>query len=145
MNSAQRRGPSFERQVADWLKVHGFPFADRRVRTGVKDKGDITGIFNWVLELKAPGKGRPLNLSQALKEAELEAQNDGVSNYAAIVKRTRTNVKDSYAVIPLWRLARSILIESRVSVLVNCLIARGMSRYEAELIAYPEEETDASS
>lgn len=94
--------------MADFLKDNGFPFADRRVKTGAKDKGDIGGVLDWVIECKAPGPGKPLNLSQALTEAEVEAANAGASMFAAVVKRTQKNVRDSYAVVPLWALVQLI-------------------------------------
>lgn len=97
----QHRGPRFERQVADYIKEQGFPFADRRVKTGAKDKGDIGGVPGWVLECKAPGPGKPLNLAQAMNEAEVEAANDGAEWFAAVVNRAGKNVSESYVVLPL--------------------------------------------
>lgn len=90
-----------------------FPYADRRVKTGAKDKGDIGGIPHWVIECKSPGPGKPLNLSAAMKEAQAEAQNAGVTRFAAVVKRTQKNVADAYAVVPLWILRA--LIEDQLA------------------------------
>lgn len=93
-----------------------FEFADRRVRTGAKDKGDIGGIPGWVIECKAPGPGKPLNLAQAMAEAEVEAGNAGVTCYAAVVKRTRKNVSQAYGVVPLWLLRLLIVLSTSQSV-----------------------------
>ena len=97
----QYRGSRFEREVADYLAASGFEFADRKVRTEAKDTGDIAGIRNWTLELKAPGKDRPLNLSQAMNEAKVEAANAKTAWYAAIVNRWGKGVAESYVVMPL--------------------------------------------
>jgi hypothetical protein len=106
----QRRGSELEREVADYFAEEpAFPFADRRVKTGAKDKGDIGGIPGWVIECKAPGPGKPLNLPAALDEGNVEAANAGVPNYAAVVKRTRKNVREAYGVVPLWQLRAMIV------------------------------------
>lgn len=41
----RQKGSTFERLTADYLKANGFPFADRRVKSGNKDKGDIGGVM----------------------------------------------------------------------------------------------------
>ena len=75
--SAKAAGSSFERQAADFLKANGFPFADRRVKSGAKDKGDIGGVHvhgrRVVLECKNTAK---INLGSWAAEAETERVND---------------------------------------------------------------------
>jgi hypothetical protein len=76
--SAKAAGSSFERGTADFLKVNGFPFADRRVKSGAKDKGDIGGVHVHgrpvVLECKNTAR---INLGSWAAEAEVERVNDG--------------------------------------------------------------------
>ncbi|MCP3799761.1 hypothetical protein NLX83_10875 [Allokutzneria sp. A3M-2-11 16] len=55
----RRRGAEAERKVAGWLRDHGFPGAERAVRTGfttggrtVADPGDITGTPALVWQVK---------------------------------------------------------------------------------------------
>ena len=73
----RQKGSSFERMVADFLKAHGFPFADRRVKSGAKDKGDIGGVGTeagrLVLECKNTSK---ISLGTWAAEAETERVND---------------------------------------------------------------------
>ena len=98
-----RKGPRFERLVADYLQGEGFLAADRRVKTGAKDKGDVTGIPDWTFELKDLAT---INLSQMVNEAIIEAANAGSTWFAGIQKRRGKNVRDSYVVMPLWLFAR---------------------------------------
>lgn len=73
----RQKGSSFERLVADYLKANGFPFADRRVKNGAKDKGDIGGVGieagRLVLECKNTSK---ISLGTWAAEAEVERLND---------------------------------------------------------------------
>lgn len=73
----RQKGSTFERMIADYLKINGFPFADRRVKSGAKDKGDVGGVGihdqRLVLECKNTSK---INLGTWAKEAEVERIND---------------------------------------------------------------------
>lgn len=82
------KGSSFERMVADFLKDHGFPFADRRVKSGAKDKGDIGGVMahgeRLVLECKNTSK---ISLGTWAVEAETERLNDNALAGMIVHKR----------------------------------------------------------
>jgi len=77
-----------ERVVADFLAVHGFPFADRRVRTGAADKGDVGGVQvhgeRVAIECKDVAK---MNLAGWVSEAEAERVNDGALVGVVVHKR----------------------------------------------------------
>lgn len=75
-NPNGRKGATAERAVADTLKNAGWEHADRRVKNGAKDRGDIAGISGVVIEVK---NCATLNLSGWLAEAHVEADNDGSS------------------------------------------------------------------
>jgi hypothetical protein len=86
--SAKAAGTRFEREVADWLAKHVDDRIDRRVKTGGKDKGDLTG---WrfagrriVAELKNVNK---LDLAGWITEAETERGNDDALVGLVIHKR----------------------------------------------------------
>jgi hypothetical protein len=98
-----RKGPRFERLVADYLAGEGFHAADRRIKTGARDKGDITGIPDWTLETKDL---KTIDLAGMVTEATVEAANAGTTWFAAIQKRRGKNVRDAYVVLPLWLFAR---------------------------------------
>lgn len=90
------KGNKFAGSVADYLGT------ERRVLNGNKDKGDLVSR-TWVHEIKAPGRGKPLNLSAAMTEAKAEAKNAGVGNYSVIARRTGYPVAEALFVIPLWK------------------------------------------
>lgn len=87
--SAKAAGTRFERSVADWLaEVLADDRIDRRVRNGVKDRGDITGVRvhgqRVVLELKDVSR---TDLSGWVREAHVEAGNDDALVGLVIHKR----------------------------------------------------------
>ena len=73
----RQKGSSFERLIADHFKGNGFPFADRRVKTGAKDKGDIggVGVHGQRLVFEAKNTSR-ISLGTWAAEAETERVND---------------------------------------------------------------------
>jgi hypothetical protein len=93
------RGARYERAVADLFQAAGFMWADRKAKRGPRDRGDVTGIEDWTLECKDWEK---INLAGFVDEATIEAANAGTPWFAAIIKRRRKNVRDSYVVMPLW-------------------------------------------
>lgn len=97
MSAAKRKGSIFEAQVVGYLREHGFPQAERRVMGGSRDRGDVAGVPDWVMELKAT---RALDLAGALREAAVGARHAGVGRYAAVLKRRQHGVADSYVVMP---------------------------------------------
>lgn len=97
-NPSKRKGSAFERDVVDYLKVNGFPWAERRALEGVNDRGDVAGIPGVVLEVKAC---KQIDLAGFMGEAEREAANAGVSIFAVIAKRRMKPTSEAYAVMPL--------------------------------------------
>lgn len=75
--SAKAAGSSMERMVADYFRDNGFPFADRRVKTGAKDCGDVGGVHvhdrRLAIEVKNTAK---ISLGTWAAEAETERIND---------------------------------------------------------------------
>jgi hypothetical protein len=104
-NPNGRKGATFERDVAELWKAAGFFWADRKVKRGRHDQADITGVEDWALECK---NEKTINLAGAIDEATIEAANAGVRWFAAIIKRRRKNVRDAYAVMPLWQLVELV-------------------------------------
>lgn len=79
-----KKGPKFEADVVAWLCEHGFPYAERRVMGGSRDRGDVGGIPGVVLELKNCARQE---LAGWVDEARAEAANAGVSVWAVVAKR----------------------------------------------------------
>jgi len=88
----RQKGSSYERMLADYLKVNGFPFADRRVKSGSKDKGDIGGIHahGQRVVIEAKNYGGRLLPGPWIKEAQKEAANDGAPIGIVVAKRRGT-------------------------------------------------------
>lgn len=97
------KGSSFERLVADYLKAHGFPFTDRRVKNGAKDKGDIGGVGTTagrlVFECKNTSK---ISLGTWAAEAETERVNDEALAGVIVHKRHgKGQAKDQWVTMTL--------------------------------------------
>ena len=75
--SAKAAGRSFERLIADYLATHVDDRVDRRVKTGSKDRGDISGLRHMgqriVIECKNTTK---IALGTWANQAEVERGND---------------------------------------------------------------------
>jgi hypothetical protein len=110
MTAGKRAGARFEQQVVDYLVQHGFPYAERRVMGGSRDRGDIAGVLGWTLEAKAT---RELDLASAVDETIKESQNAGTIWYAAILKRRRKPTADAYVVMPLYLFAELLREDQR--------------------------------
>jgi hypothetical protein len=88
--SAKKAGASFERLIADHLAlVLDNEHIDRRVKRGVKDRGDISGVRTTggqrvVIEAKNVAK---LDLPGWTREAQLEAGNDDALVGVVVHKR----------------------------------------------------------
>lgn len=87
-NPNGRKGSSFERVIADYLRDNWDDRIDRRVKTGAKDKGDIAnfriGRHRLVIECK---NVKAMNLSGWVGEAQEEALNDDAVAGVAVHKR----------------------------------------------------------
>jgi hypothetical protein len=89
--SAKKAGSSFERLVADYLaETLNDDRIDRRVKAGNKDRGDVGGVRTIrggrvVLEVKDYG-GR-FEVSEWLRQAEVERANDDAAVGAVVAKR----------------------------------------------------------
>lgn len=87
--SAKAAGSRFERTVADYLRDNVSEFIDRRVKTGAKDKGDISGVRSRgkrvVIECKDTTR---TNLAGWITEAHTQAGNDDASVGVVVHKRT---------------------------------------------------------
>ena len=94
-----KKGPLFESQVVDYLRSHGFPWAERRVQGGSKDRGDVGGVPAVTLEVKNCARLEP---AAWVDEAAVEAANAGTEVYAVVAKRRgKGDVGQSYVIMPL--------------------------------------------
>ena len=104
-NPSGRRGADWEQKVADYLKEE-FPLAERRVKNGRLDRGDIAGIPNVVIECKAE---RTIDIPGYLGELALEMENADARFGFVFVKNRRHGIGDGYAVLSIAK-ARELLV-----------------------------------
>lgn len=90
------KGNRFARAVAAYLGT------EARALNGCLDRGDLVHK-TWTVEVKCPGRGKPLNLSVAMTEAKVEAVHAGTpGRYCVITRRTGYPIDESFFTIPLW-------------------------------------------
>lgn len=91
-SSAKSAGTAHEVNIANYLAAHVDDRIERRVKHGAKDRGDIGGLRilgnRWVVEAKDYG-GR-INVSEWLREAEIEAGNDDAIGGIVVAKKRGT-------------------------------------------------------
>lgn len=108
--SAKAAGARFEKLIADHLATNLDDRIERRVVGGTNDRGDIGGVRTpdgrrVVIECKDHG-GR-LQPAQWVKEAHIEATNDGTDIGLVIAKRRgTTNPADQWVITTVEDLTR---------------------------------------
>lgn len=103
-SSAKKAGATFERVVADYLARTVDDRIDRRVRTGARDCGDISGLRAHGQHVAVECKNtRAWTPGEWLREAEKERVND--SALAGVVVAKRHGSADAGAQVVLMTLA----------------------------------------
>ncbi len=96
-NPSKAKGTAAETAVVRYLQTNGFPFAERRALNGSLDRGDIAGITDTVIEVKA---AKTLTFPQWLRELAVEMGNDDAGYGVVIAKRRgTTDVGEWFAVM----------------------------------------------
>lgn len=98
-----KKGPLFEATIVGYLRLHGFPRAERRVMGGSGDRGDVAGVEtlqgDWCLELK---NCKTMSLGPWMDEAEKESANADARFYAVVHKRARKgDPAEQFVTMPL--------------------------------------------
>lgn len=84
VNKPKIKGTRAETAVVEYLKAHGFPWAERRALSGSQDRGDVAGVVRHVLEVKDHAQA---SVGAWVDEAERERINDGADVGVVIWKR----------------------------------------------------------
>lgn len=97
MSAQKRKGNNWEATIVNYLRDNGFPYAERRIAGATKDRGDIAGIPNVVIEAK---NQRALDLAGWITEAETERANDGATHGIVWAHRTgKSSPADGYVIM----------------------------------------------
>jgi hypothetical protein len=95
------KGTKLETASVNWLKEHGWQWARRIVKEGIKDKGDVTLGDGIPVTIECKNE-KAMNISQAQRELAVEMANAGHKwGFAIHKKRGTTNVGEYYAVLPV--------------------------------------------
>jgi Holliday junction resolvase len=97
-NPSGRKGAAWEMEVVRFLRDNGFPEAERRVKNGRFDRGDVTGVPGIVIECKAE---RVIDLPGYLRETEAERVHADAAFGFTFVKNRRHSTADGYAVLSI--------------------------------------------
>jgi Holliday junction resolvase len=93
------KGNAAERAVVQYLRDNGYPFAGRMRSGWADDKGDIDGVPDTCVEVKAEKR---ISLAGYMAELEAEMANACTGTGVVIVKRRGTvSVSNWYAVAPV--------------------------------------------
>jgi predicted lipoprotein len=111
-NASKRKGTVWETQVVEFLKSHGFPYAERRALCGTSDKGDVSGVPGVMLECKNEAK---VTLGAYADEVKVQTANAGASIGVAVVKRRNRGPADAYVVMTLEQFAAMICDDAVVA------------------------------
>lgn len=104
MSKQKQKGTAFETLVVNFLREHGFRYAERRSLTGSADKGDITGCGPIVWECK---NHKTYHLSEWMRETETETLNATADIGVLVVKRAGVgDPARQYAVLTLEDVTR---------------------------------------
>ncbi len=98
--ASKRKGTSFESEVVAFLRENGYPNAERRAKTGSKDKGDVAGVPGVCFEAKAV---RSIDLAGFVDETEVERVHARAEFGVTVVKRRGRGARDAYMVMPFSR------------------------------------------
>jgi Holliday junction resolvase len=97
---SKAKGTAAEREVVRYLQTW-WPNAERRALSGNKDKGDVAGIHDLVVEVKAAAT---LQIPAWKRETLKEMENADAGNCMLVVKRPRKAVGEWDAYMPIGAL-----------------------------------------
>ena len=109
MSKSKQKGTLAETAVAQYLKQF-WSNVERRALAGVNDKGDISGVYDFVIEVK---NQKSYKLPEWMIETEQERVNAGVPYGLLLVKPNKvgvTNVNKWWGIMPFEQIV-GLLIE----------------------------------
>lgn len=90
MNPSKAKGTRGETAVVNYLRVNGFPTAERRALAGAADRGDILATIGVILEVKAGTSAQTASsavIEKWMQQTRTESLNAGVDVAALVVQR----------------------------------------------------------
>jgi hypothetical protein len=96
VSASKAKGTAAETAVVRYLQ-NWWPAAERRALSGALDKGDVAGIANLVVEVKAAAQQR---ITEWQRETKTEMHNAGASACMLVVKRPYKSPRQWDAYLP---------------------------------------------
>ncbi len=84
VNRPKDKGTSAETEVVKYLRVNGWPRAERRALTGSMDKGDVANVWGLAIEVKYANAG--MKVGPWLVETGIERIHAGADHGILVVK-----------------------------------------------------------
>jgi hypothetical protein len=87
---SKQRGTAGETAVVRWLRVNGWPGAERRALHGTQDQGDITGCLGLVWEIKSGHKAETAGdalITEWMRQTDVERGNADADFGVLVTKR----------------------------------------------------------
>lgn len=84
VNRPKAKGTSAETAVVEYLRVNGWPRAERRALTGSMDKGDVANVWGLAIEVKYANAG--MKVGPWLVETGIERINAGADHGVLVIK-----------------------------------------------------------
>lgn len=112
-NRMKSMGTAHETAIKDWLRLNGWPYAERKTLAGAADEGDLrlSERVPFVIEAKtAKSTTDKAALGTFVKELKAEVSNSGAESGAVVLKkRGTTDVGEYYAILPVHMLNTLLL------------------------------------
>jgi len=90
VNASKAKGTRGETAVVNYLRVNGFPTAERRALAGAADRGDILATIGVIIEVKAGAAAQtasPAKIDTWLEQTRTEQANAGADIGVLVVQR----------------------------------------------------------
>jgi len=84
VNRARGKGTVAESAVVEYLRTHGWPYAERRALNGSQDKGDVSGCIGLAIEVKYANAG--IRMGTWIKETNIERLNARADHGILVMK-----------------------------------------------------------
>lgn len=96
-------GTRWETRLVKWFNENGWPYVERRARSGRNDRGDLAGLPGICVEAK---NVKALSLAKWMDEALVEQVNAGAQFTCVIFPRKNCETKRAYVLMELEQFAK---------------------------------------
>lgn len=99
------KGTRWETRLVRWFNENGWPFVERRARSGKNDKGDLAGLPGICVEAK---NVKRVELAKWMDEALVEQKNAGAQYACVVFPRRNCETQRAFVVMELKQWAEIV-------------------------------------